>query len=285
MMASTPTTSTPVSITPAGLLTAGEVSSRYAEMRRRVNLFIPTSACLFRAMGDLCASAVMGPGGQVWLPESQKVQIQETVNNDPYLYNHVLHPYIMNQDYKQGAAENIASFAANQVANAKVQWLHEIETALTDAGHSNAMNVINEICTNQKLLLTHLQDLEKHEAAQASIGGETARSKLASDRKEIECQFDDMTEHNRVQIHAINLCKGQIDQIEVEREKIQGGDLVSLRNQKDTLKDLADLQQIAERRKLKSERELHAYYVPDPGHSGKQKSEPSNKSVHLIPLD
>ena len=138
-----------------------------------------------------------------------------------------------------------------------MQWLHDIENALTNAGHSNAMNdiVINEICTNQKLLLTHLQDLEKHEAAQASIGGETARSKLASDRKEIECQFDDMTEHNRVQIHAINLCKGQIDQIEVEREKIQGGDLVSLRNQKDTLKELADLQQIAERRKLKSERE------------------------------
>ena len=51
-----------------------------------------------------------------------------------------------------------------------------------------------------------------------------------------------MAEHNRVQIHAINSCKGQIDQIEVEREKIQGGDLVSLRNQKDTLKDLSDLQ-------------------------------------------
>ena len=66
-MASTVMTAT---TTPAGLLTAGEVISRYAEMRRRVNLFIPTSACLFRAVGDLCASAVMGPGGQSWLPES-----------------------------------------------------------------------------------------------------------------------------------------------------------------------------------------------------------------------
>ena len=36
----------------------------------------------------------------------------------------------MHQDYKQGAAENIASFAAQQVADAKVQWLHEVETAL-----------------------------------------------------------------------------------------------------------------------------------------------------------
>ena len=75
------------------------------------------------------------------------------------------------------------------------------------------------------------------------MGGETARSKLASVRKDVESNFDDMAEHNRVQIHAINLCKGQIDQIEVEREKIQGGDLVSLRNQKDTLKDLSDLLQ------------------------------------------
>ena len=33
-------------------------------MRRRVNLFIPTSACLFRAVGDLCASA--------WLISSPK---------------------------------------------------------------------------------------------------------------------------------------------------------------------------------------------------------------------
>ena len=70
MMASSATTKAQVSSTPAGLLTAGEVSARYAEMRRRVNLFIPTSACLFRAMGDLCASAVMSPGGQTWLPES-----------------------------------------------------------------------------------------------------------------------------------------------------------------------------------------------------------------------
>ncbi len=59
MMAST---AMPVTTTPAGLLTAGEVSSRYAEMRRRVNLFIPTSACLFRAVGDLCASAERGKG-------------------------------------------------------------------------------------------------------------------------------------------------------------------------------------------------------------------------------
>jgi len=241
-----------VSTTPAGLLrlTAGEVSARCAEMRYRVNLVIPTSACLFRAMGGLCASAVMGPGGQVWLPESERSQILDEVDDDPTLCDHVLHPCAMHQDYEQGAAKNIASFVAQQVANAKVQWLHDIETSLTDAGHSNAMNVINEICSNQKLLLTHLQDLEKHEAAQASVGGETARSKLASVRKDVETQFDDMTEHNRVQIHATNLCEVQIEQIEVEREKTQGGDLVSLRNQKDTLKDLAELQQIAERCKL-----------------------------------
>ena len=113
-----------------------------------------------------------------------------------------------------------------------MQWLHDVETALAGAGHSNAMTVINDICTNQKLLLTQLQELERHEEAQASVGGETARSKLASVRKDVESNFDDMAEHNRVQIHAINLCKSQIDQIEVEREKIQGGDLVSLRNQK-----------------------------------------------------
>ena len=81
MMASSTTTKAPISSTLAGLLTAGEVSARYAEMRRRVNLFIPTSACLFRAMGDLCASAVMGPGGQTWLPESARQQILDRVNN------------------------------------------------------------------------------------------------------------------------------------------------------------------------------------------------------------
>ena len=84
MMASTVMTAT---TTPAGLLTAGEVSSRYAEMRRRVNLFIPTSACLFRAVGDLCASAVMGPGGQLWLPESERSQVQAAVTNDQGLGN------------------------------------------------------------------------------------------------------------------------------------------------------------------------------------------------------
>jgi Zn finger protein HypA/HybF involved in hydrogenase expression len=273
----------PASTTPAGLLTAGEVSARYAEMRRRVNLFIPTSTCLFRAMGDLCASAVMGPGGQTWLPESEKHQIQAQVDNDPNLYNYVLGPYIIAEDNRQGAVERIASFAAQQVANAKVQWLNDIETALTHSGHSNVMTVINAICTDQKLLLIQLQELEKHEEAQASVGGETARSKLSSVRKEVEAVFDDMAEHNRVQIHAINLCKGQIEQIETEREKIQGGDLASLISQKDTLKEYAELQLLAERRKVKCERELHSYYVPDPGHGGKYK-ESSSKKVHLIPL-
>ena len=56
-----------------------------------------------------------------------------------------------------------------------------------------------------------------------------------------------------------------------------------MRSQKDTLKELSELQLIAERRKVKCERELHSYYVPDPGHNGKYK-ESSNKSVHLIPL-
>ena len=153
MMASTTMPAMPASTIPAGLLTAGEVSARYAEMRRRVNLFIPTSACLFRAMGDLCASAVMGPGGQTWLPESEKRQIQAQVDNDPNLYNYVLHPYIIAEDNRQGAVERIASFTAQQVANAKVQWLNDIETALTHSGHSNAMTVINAICTDQKLLL------------------------------------------------------------------------------------------------------------------------------------
>ena len=153
-----------------GLLTFGEVSSRYAEMRRRVNLFIPTSACLFRAMGDLCASAVMGPGSQLWLPESERSQVQAAVNNDQGLGNNALHPFILNQDYKIGAIEHIASFAQQQVAEAKVRWLHDIENALLTEGHSNAVNVISDICTNQKLLLTQLQALESHEAAQASVG-------------------------------------------------------------------------------------------------------------------
>ena len=252
MMASTVMTAT---TTPAGLLTAGEVSSRYAEMRRRVNLFIPTSACLFRAVGDLCASAVMGPGGQNWLPESTRQQVQDNANDDQGLYNNVLHPHIIHEDYKVKAVEHIANFAVRQVADAKVEWLREIETALMTEGHSNAMTVINDICSNQKLLLIQLQALEEHEKAQASIGGETARSKLASVRKEVELLFDDMAEHNRVQTNAINLCKGQIEQIETEREKIQGGDLDSMRNQKETLKELAELQHIAERRKIKCERE------------------------------
>ena len=102
--------------TPAGLLTAGEVSSRYAEMRRRVNLFIPTSACLFRAVGDLCASAVMGPGGQNWLPESVRQQVQDNANDDQVLYNNVLHPCIIHM-----AVEHIASFAVRQIADAKVE--------------------------------------------------------------------------------------------------------------------------------------------------------------------
>jgi hypothetical protein len=94
-----------------------------------------------------------------------------------------------------------------------------------------------------------------------------------------------MAEHNRVQTNAINLCKGQIEQIEAEREKIQGGDLVSMRNQKDTLKELAELQHIAERRKTKCERELHSYYVPDPGHSHKHSfKDSSSKSIYLIPM-
>ena len=41
------------------------------------------------------------------------------------------------------------------------------------------------------------------------MGGETARAKLTSVRKEVESVFDDMAEHNRVQIHAINLCEGR----------------------------------------------------------------------------
>ena len=57
--------------------------------------------------------------------------------------------------------------------------------------------------------------------------------------------------------------------------------MISLRNQKDTLKELAELQQLAERRKVKCERELHGYYVPDPGHSNKKES--SHKTVYLIP--
>jgi len=69
-MASSNTTPAPVSSTPAGLLTAGEVSARYAEMRRRVNLVIPTSACLFRAMGDLCASA------EAWWELRKKLKLQ-----------------------------------------------------------------------------------------------------------------------------------------------------------------------------------------------------------------
>ena len=152
----------PSSTTSAGLLTAGEVSSRYVEMRRRVNLFIPTSACLFRAMGDLCASAVMGPGGQLWLPESERSQVQAAVCNDQGLGNNVLHSFILNQDYRTGAIEHIASFAQRQVAEAKVRWLHDIENALLTEGHSNAVNVISDICTNQKLLLTQLQALELH---------------------------------------------------------------------------------------------------------------------------
>jgi len=76
-------------------------------------------------------------------------------------------------------------------------------------------------------------------------------------RKEVESVFDDMAEHNRVQIHAINLCEGQIEQIETEREKIQCGDLTSLRNQKDARKELSELQQIAERRKIKTYGNLH----------------------------
>ena len=70
MMASTTMPAMPVSTTPEGLLTAGEVSARYAEMRRRVNLFIPTSACLFRAMGDLCASAKRSASSVRNLPAS-----------------------------------------------------------------------------------------------------------------------------------------------------------------------------------------------------------------------
>jgi len=34
----------------------------------------------------------------------------------------------------------------------------------------------------------------------------------------------------------------------------------------------------------KCERESHGYHAPDPGHSGKHKSESSNKSAHLTPL-
>ena len=108
-----------VSTTPAGLLTAGEVSARYAEMRRQVNMVIPVITCLFRALGDLCASAVMGPGNQLWIPESERLQIQGQAENDPNLYNYVLHPFIMQQDYKAGAVEQIASFAAHQVADSK----------------------------------------------------------------------------------------------------------------------------------------------------------------------
>ena len=60
------------------------------------------------------------------------------------------------------------------------------------------MTVINDICANQKLLLIQLQALEAHEKAQATVGGDTARSKLASVRKEVEVLFDDMAEHNCV---------------------------------------------------------------------------------------
>ena len=107
-------------------------------------------------MGDLCASAVMGPGGQLWLPESERSQVQAAVNNNQGLGNNILHPFILNQDYKIGAVEHIASFAQRQVAEAKVRWLHDIETALLTEGHSNAVSVISDICTNQTLLLTQL---------------------------------------------------------------------------------------------------------------------------------
>ena len=77
-------------------------------------------------------------------------QVQDNANDDQGLYNNVLHPYIINQDYKQGAVEHIASFAQRQVADAKVKWLHEIETALMTEGHSNAMTVINDICGQEQ---------------------------------------------------------------------------------------------------------------------------------------
>ena len=125
----------------------------------------------------------MGPGGQNWLPESVRQQVQDNANDDQGLYNNVLHPYIIHEDYNVKAVEHIASFAVRQIADAKVEWLREIETALMTEGHSNAMTVINDICANQKLLLIQLQALEAHEKAQASVGGDTARSKLASVRK------------------------------------------------------------------------------------------------------
>ena len=94
--------------------------------------------------------------------------------------------------------------------------------------------------------------MKKHQGATASISGVTARSKLASKRLDIEKEFDSAADHNGDQLKTVLDCSNQISQIEVERESIESGGIATIRARKDDLKELSDLQQIAERRKSKA---------------------------------
>ena len=272
-------------VRPVGLLTEAEYTERHRQMRRLAGAAFPVSNQLNAALGGLLSSAVMGPGpGVIQEPEDVRQEIRVDIEADQGIAMNVTHAFIMSPQYIVGATEAIARLIEGQVTKAKMRIVHDINLHMTGHGHPEMIPAITQILTQQAGIITHLQELEASEIAKASLGSATSRSKLSHDRQVAESTFDQMTEHNDRQISSIASCKTQIIDIERERSLIEGGNLNELRANRDQLKELSDLQRIAERRKARSEKELLDFYVPDPGNDLEHKNYHSGKTVHLIPL-
>ena len=268
--------------TPKGHLTEAEVWSNVTDLADKANAAAGLTSALDAALRECLVEAVMGPGSSEHrLPESESTIIRTAAMHDTDLNMNVLHSFIMNEVYHTAARASITRFAESQVARAKTDMLNELNARMNSNGHPSLPNVLQDILTRQGDMTNILQVLQQHRVAEASMAGRTARSKLVSRRLEIEKEFDSSAEHNSKQLKAVVDCSKQIFQIEQEREVIESGGIVTIRARKEDLKELSDLQQIAERRKTKSERDLMAYYEPDPGNVSAHKREES--SLKLIP--
>jgi len=271
--------------TPDGLLSDTEVWRHISDLARKVKATAGITSTLFSALRGGVVASVMGPGSsETRLPESESATIRHAAMYDSDIGINVLHSFVMNETYHGNAREAIIRFTESQVAQAKANMVHALNAQLNGHGHAQLPDILDDIIARQVEITNILGTLQTHQVASASISGVTARSKLTSKRLDLEKEFDSAADHNSDQLKTVLDCSNQIRQIEIERESIESGGIATIRDRKDDLKELSDLQQIAERRKAKAERQMLEYYVPDPGNMSTSKSKDSSESfLKLIP--